>query len=134
MFSQLKNLNKQFLNPDLGLLILRVGVSFFMVHHGLDKLQNMLQGAQDFPDPIGLGAKPSMILTIFAEFFCSILLILGLFTRIAVVPLVICMLVIMFVMPDKIEINADFEHAALYFVSYLAIFFLGAGKYSFDGK
>lgn len=134
MLNSLKNLNNKWLNPDLGLLILRVGVSFFMAHHGFGKLQNYLNGATDFPDPIGLGATSSMLLTIFAEFFCSLLLIVGLFTRIAAVPLIICMLVICFVMPEKLEMNADFEHAALYLVSYLALFFLGAGKYSLDGK
>ena len=30
-----------------------------------------------FADPIGLGAITSLILTVFAEFFCSILLMLG---------------------------------------------------------
>jgi putative oxidoreductase len=134
MLKSLQNLNKSYLNPDLGLLILRVGVSFFMAHHGFGKLQNYLNGATDFPDPIGLGAMPSMLLTIFAEFFCSLLLVIGLFTRIAVVPLVICMAVITFIMPEKLEMNSDLEHAALYLVAYLAIFFLGAGKYSVDGK
>ncbi|MDZ7896996.1 MAG: DoxX family protein [Arcicella sp.] len=76
---------KKLLNPalqtpqtDYGLLILRVGLSFFMARHGYDKLQSLLAGSTDFPDPLHIGGQMSLALTVFAEFFCSILLALGL--------------------------------------------------------
>ncbi len=128
---------KKLLNPtinqaDLSILILRVGISFFMLRHGHDKFYDFfVNGARDFPDPIGLGAVPSFLLTIFAEFICSILLVLGLFSRFALITLIICMLVISFILPDKIVID-DIEHAVMFLIVYIAIFISGVGKYSVD--
>jgi putative oxidoreductase len=130
---------KKLLNPtpttpqtDYGLLILRIGISFFMVHHGYEKLQSLLAGSTDFPDPLHVGGQMSLALTVFAEFFCSILLILGLFTRFALVPLIICMLVIVLVVSAK-ESLSDKEHALLFLVAYVALLCTGAGKFSVDG-
>jgi putative oxidoreductase len=117
---------------DYGLLILRIGISFFMARHGYDKLQNLLAGSTDFPDPLHIGGQLSLALTVFAEFFCSILLALGLFTRFALIPLIICMVVIVFVVSAKESLD-DKEHALLYLVAYLALFCTGAGKFSGDG-
>jgi putative oxidoreductase len=131
---------KKLLNPtstspqaDYGLLILRVGISFFMVHHGYEKLQSLLAGSTDFPDPLHVGGQMSLALTVFAEFFCSILLALGLFTRFALVPLIICMLVIVLIVAAK-ESLADREHAIMFLVVYLGLFCTGAGKFSVDKK
>lgn len=46
-----------------------------------------------FADPFGLGPAPSLALAVFAEVFCSILIMLGIFTRLSVIPLIITMLV-----------------------------------------
>ncbi len=118
---------------NAGLLILRVGMSFFMIHHGYDKLQNFLAGVADFPDPLHVGNRLSMGLTVFAEFFCSILLILGLYTRLATIPLIICMVVVIFII-SKGEPLGEREHAIMYLISYIAIFLTGAGNYSIDHK
>jgi putative oxidoreductase len=118
---------------DYGLLILRIGISFFMARHGYDKLQNLLAGSTDFPDPLHLGGQLSLALTVFAEFFCSILLALGLFTRFALIPLIICMVVIVFVVSAKESLD-DKEHALLFLVAYMALFCTGAGKFSVDEK
>jgi putative oxidoreductase len=126
-----KFLNPTLFNADLAVLVLRVAISLFMVRHGHDKFHNFIEGARDFPDPIGLGAVPSFLLTIFAEFFCSILLILGLFSRFSLITLIICMLVIIFKLPEKIIIN-DIEHAALFLIVYVSLLISGVGKYSLD--
>jgi putative oxidoreductase len=78
MLKKLLNPNPTTPQADYGLLILRIGISFFMVHHGYEKLQSLLAGSTDFPDPLHVGGQISLALTVFAEFFCSILLILGL--------------------------------------------------------
>ncbi len=49
-----------------------------------------------FPDPVGLGSTFALSLIMFAEFFCSLLLIVGLFSRLATVPLMIGMSVAAF--------------------------------------
>jgi putative oxidoreductase len=118
---------------DYGLLILRIGISFFMARHGYDKLQNLLAGSTDFPDPLHIGGQLSLAITVFAEFFCSILLALGLFTRFALIPLIICMLVIVFVVSVKESLD-DKEHALLFLVAYIALFSTGAGKFSVDDR
>jgi putative oxidoreductase len=126
---------KKLLSPtpqtDYGLLILRIGISFFMARHGYDKLQNLLAGSTDFPDPLHVGGQLSLALTVLAEFFCSILLALGLFTRFALIPLIICMVVIVFVVSAKESLD-DKEHALLFLVAYIALFCTGAGRFSVD--
>lgn len=63
---------------SLGLLILRVGLGSLMLFgHGLGKLLSFSERAGDFADPLGVGSTTSLVLTILAEFFCSVLLILG---------------------------------------------------------
>lgn len=71
-----------------------------------------------------------MGLTIFAELFCSILLILGLFTRLATIPLLITMLVVIHL--HEWQLFDKQELAPAFFVGYLVILLLGPGKYSLD--
>ena len=62
---------------DIVLLIVRLFVGFAMLSHGFPKLQMLLEGGDiKFFDFLGLGPKISLILTVFAEFVCSIFLIL----------------------------------------------------------
>lgn len=118
-------------NTDAGLAVLRILVSAAMLVHGWDKLAAYNELFHDFGDPIGLGSEVSYILTVFAEFFCSILLIIGLFTRVAAVSLVITMLVAVFIAHGGDEWSKK-EKAALYLIPYLAILTAGPGKYSAD--
>ncbi len=126
-----KILSNQALNTDLALLILRLGISFLMARHGYDKLQTLLSGSSDFPDPLHIGGQASLFLTVFAEFFCSLLLGLGLLSRLSTIPLIICMLVIVFVLNAGSPLD-ETEHALLYVLGYLCIFFAGSGRYSID--
>jgi putative oxidoreductase len=84
-----------------------------------------------FGDPIGIGEGPSLVLTVFAELVCGVLLALGLFTRAALIPLIVTMAVAVFIVhgPDPL---ADKEFAILYLVPYVALFFYGPGKFSLD--
>lgn len=119
--------------PDISLLILRLGVGFFMIaNHGLPKLNKILAGnAHKFGNPLGLGPELSLYLTTFAEFFCSILVILGLFTRLASIPLAFTMFVAIFIVHIDDPLN-KIEFASLYFIPYILLLFQGAGKYSVD--
>ena len=82
---------------DFVLMLLRVVFGALMMMHGYHKLLNIISGQVEFADPIGIGESLSLYLTVFAEFFCSILLILGLMTRLALIPLMITMLVALFI-------------------------------------
>ena len=67
----------------------------------------------------------------FAEFFCSLLLIAGLFTRFAIVPLAITMAVAAFKAHGG-DVFGDGEMAFLYLAIYISLFLKGAGAYSAD--
>lgn len=112
--------------------ILRVGAgSLMMVNHGWDKLIHFADKAHKFADPFGIGSQASLSLTVFAEFFCAAFIILGLFTRLAAVPLVIAMGVAVFYAHNG-EFFGKGESAGLYLTCFVAIMFFGAGKASLD--
>ncbi len=116
---------------NLSVLILRLTAGGFMLTHGFPKFQKLLAGDFQFGDPIGLGPEISLILTVFAEFLCSVLLILGLGTRLATIPLIVTMAVAAFVAHGADPFGRK-ELAIFYLVVYLAILLLGGGKYSVD--
>ncbi|MCA9160817.1 MAG: DoxX family protein [Planctomycetales bacterium] len=118
---------------DSGLFVLRVAFGVFMLVHGMQKLMGFSEMADKFPDPIGIGSQLSLIMAIGAEVGCSILLILGLGTRLAVIPLAFTMIVALFIVhaadPWKVK-----ELAALYLAVYAVIFITGPGRCSLDEK
>ncbi|GGB92821.1 DoxX family protein [Dyadobacter sediminis] len=118
-------------SADWGILILRVGISLLMLTHGYAKLKGYMGGDSSFADPIGLGQEFSLILAIFAEFVCSILVILGLVTRAALVPLIITMLVAIFIIHAQDTFDKK-EHGLSFLISYITIFLTGPGRFSFD--
>src|SRR5690606_8399323 len=83
---------------SIALLLLRVVAgSSMLMNHGLKKIFNF-NGilSKGFADPFHIGSKASLGLTVFAEVFCAALLIIGLFTRLASLPLIIAMVVALF--------------------------------------
>lgn len=117
---------------DVVLLIVRLLVGFAMLSHGFPKLQMLMSGEEiQFFNFLGLGAKTSLFLTVFAEFVCSIFLILGLFTRWAAFFLLFTMLIAVLVVhaPDGFDKK---EMGMLYASIYMIYLALGPGKYSID--
>jgi putative oxidoreductase len=102
-----------------------------MIPHGYKKLLSFATKSSGFSDPFHIGGPASMSLTIFAEFFCAILIVVGLMTRLACIPLVIAMSVALFYSHHG-ELFGDGEHAALYLAGYIALLFTGPGKISLD--
>jgi putative oxidoreductase len=69
--------------------ILRIGAgSLMIINHGLMKMNHFSQMSNGFIDPFHIGSSATLSLVIFAEVFCSALIILGLFTRLACIPLI----------------------------------------------
>jgi len=117
---------------DLLSLVLRISIASFMLTHGLGKLNLLFSGSEiQFADPIGLGATISLGLAVFAEVVCSILIGLGLATRLASIPLIITMLVAAFIV-HATDPFAKKEFALLYLLIYLTVFIVGSRKYSLD--
>lgn len=123
--------NVKAISIDAGLLLIRVAAAGLMLLHGAPKLLNFSARWHKFSDPLGLGPELSFILVVFAEFFCAVFVLVGAFTRLALVPLIINMLVIVFVAHGSDPI-AKKELAVFYLVAYGALFFTGPGKYSLD--
>lgn len=121
------------ISVDWGILILRIGISLLMMTHGYPKLLKFLNGDYSFADPIGVGAELSLILTIGAEFFCSIFLILGFLTRPVLIALLFTMLVVLFVIHGDDPFGKK-EHALLFIIPYLTILLSGPGRFSLDKR
>ena len=116
---------------DWALLILRLALGVLMLTHGWGKLSKILSGSYEFGDPIGLGPVASLYLATFAEFGCSILVILGLGTRLAVIPLMIVMLVAALIVHADDPFGRK-EKPLLYLFPFLALLITGPGKFSLD--
>ncbi len=123
------NIGRRF---DIGMLILRVIVGCLIVFgHGWGKLANYGTRLDTFADPLGFGSAVSLTLTVFAEFFCGIAIVLGLLTRLSVIPLIILMMTAAFIVHADDPFGRQ-ELPILYLLSFLTIFIMGAGKYSLD--
>ena len=134
---------------SIGLLILRLGIGGYMLTHGWGKLRMLIAGDLDaIGDPIGLGGGLSLVLIVFAEFVCPLLVMVGLATRFAAMPTVIGMAVAAFVvhgsdpwtldqaarlfMAGETDFPLSKESALLYLVPFLTLVFTGPGGCSID--
>jgi putative oxidoreductase len=126
---------------NAGLLVLRVGMGVLLAPHGYDKIKNFDAYKAQFINFLGIGQTFSLGLSIFAEFFCAILVVFGLFTRLACVPLVINFLVAVFVAHGGDIIfymkngqpAGTAEHPMMYAIAFLTLLITGPGRYSADG-
>ena len=117
---------------DIGLLIFRIAIAALMLTHGTPKLLRFFGGEElSFSDPLGLGETLTFTLAVFAEFICSVLVLIGLGTRLAVIPLIITMAVVAFVVHPDDGFNRQ-ELPLLYLAGWILLFFTGSGKYSLD--
>lgn len=114
-----------------GMLLLRLGAGGLMLmNHGMDKLVHFGTKSTKFADPFHIGSTTSLALVTFAEFFCAAFIFLGLFTRLAAIPLVIAM-GIAFFLTHKGNIKEG-ELALIYLACFLVILVNGPGKVSLD--
>src|SRR5258706_4129470 len=119
------------LQADLGILLLRLIFGGLFIYIGWGKIEHYHQYLPMFKDYTGLGVKTSYNLVIFAEFFCGILVTIGLLTRLAVIPLFISMIVVFFIALKGKGVD-DKQFPLLLLILTLVIFLFGAGKYSAD--
>ncbi|HEY0984241.1 MULTISPECIES: DoxX family protein [unclassified Schlesneria] len=116
---------------SLGLLVLRVAIGCLMLVHGLQKISNFETLKTQFPDPLGMGNQLSLMSAIGAEAGCSALLILGLGTRLAAIPLAFTMMVAFFIVHAKDPWNVK-ELACAYLFVYITLILTGPGSFSLD--
>ncbi len=116
----------------LCLLLIRIAAGSFILTHGLPKIARLTSGEEiKFADPFGLGPAFSLVLVVFAEVFCSLLIILGLGTRLASIPLIITMLVAAFHAHGDDPFGTK-EKPLLFLLIFIVFLVFGSGKYSVD--
>lgn len=118
-------------STDIALLIARVGIALLMFTHGIPKIAKLSETPVQFMDFLGLGATISLCLAIFGEVICSLFIMLGIGTRLAVIPPVITMLVAVF----HVHLSDPFvkqEMGLHYLLTYVVLFIMGSGRYSLD--
>ncbi|MDG1572857.1 DoxX family protein [Robiginitalea sp. M366] len=122
------------LKKDLGLLILRVAGAGLLLTHGIPKLMRYFGDEPiKFANPIGIGEGPSHFLVMFAEVICAFLVLIGLKTRWAAVPVIIAMLVAALIAHAADPIGTK-EKSLLFAAIFISIFLMGPGTYSVDRK
>lgn len=130
---------KQVLSSDLGspfndasFLVFRVllAIQLFRVH-GLKKFRLENGQREVIPNPLGLPDKFNAIVASFADLVVPFLIILGLGTRLAVLPTIGVTAIGYFVVhrKDSLEVR---DIPFMYTLSLLLILALGAGRYSLD--
>ena len=118
-------------NIDIALLVSRIGISLMMFTHGIPKIGRLSQDPVQFLDFMGLGPQFSLILAILAEVGCSVLIIIGLGTRFAVIPLIITMMIAVIVAHGS-DPFATQEKAFQYILMYVLLLITGSGRFSLD--
>ena len=118
---------------DLALLLLRLFGGGFIMTHGIPKLMKIINGNWGFANPIGIGSEASLALTAFAEAICGFLIILGLKTRWATIPLIIAMAVAGFIHHAADPFSGK-EKPLLFLLIFVVLAITGAGKHSLDQR
>ena len=128
--------------PNFGLLLLRLVICMpLFLKHGTEKLFTFgptlqhFQDPQRVLDPLHIGVFPTLVIAMIADGICSLLMMFGLATRWAALFAFGNLFVVWGIVDHFVTIKKGLnpgEPAFLYMGGCLAIFFLGAGKFSLD--
>ncbi len=120
--------------PDLGLLYTRLaGAALLLWVHGLPKLLHWQHELAHIEDPLHLGGGVTLACALFAEVVCPLLVAIGLFTRLASLPVLFLLLVSMvLVHPDWTIEQGQFGWLLIIVFGTLALG--GGGRYSVDAR
>ncbi len=117
---------------NAAMLLLRLALGGLMMKHGYDKLIHFAEYKAKFINFMGIGQTTSLALVVFAEFFCALFIMIGLFTRLAAIPLIVAMCVALFKAHNS-DFMGEGEMATLYLAGYITLLIVGPGKVSVDG-
>lgn len=114
----------------LGLLFLRVSAALLLLHiHGLPKLLNWSTELQRIEDPFGLGPTLTLAMAVFAEVICPVLLMLGVFARLACLPVLAVLGVALAVVHPKWTLEQA-QFAWLFTVLFAGLAITGPGAWA----
>ena len=121
---------------DAGLLALRlIAAGTLLLKHGLEKIEHFRAMSAHFPDPLHLGAAPSLIIAFLGDFVCSLLILLGLGTRWAAAFSFLNILTAWAFVHHFVFFGKAADHGeliVLYLAALLTLILAGPGKYSLD--
>ncbi|MFC6876384.1 DoxX family protein [Flavobacterium myungsuense] len=115
-----------------GISLIRIGTGILIIMFGKELFDEaMMDDYTKFLTDVGMPAPRSMLtLAKLIELIGGVLLVVGLFTRIVVVPLMATMLTIIWYMSEGNFFNGG--TASTFFLLFLALLFLGSGTFSLD--
>lgn len=113
------------------ILAARIFFGLLLINHGITKWLAFENIAISFPDPLGVGSLISLILTIFAEVFCSMGFILGLLYRLCLIPMIFTMCIAAFVIHGNDPLTTK-EPALMFLFIFIILFIAGPGYISVD--
>lgn len=117
---------------NAGKLLIRLAAGGMMLTHGIPKIGRLFgEGPVKFADPFGLGPEISLVMAIFAEVICAVLVMVGFKTKLATIPLMLTMLTAAFYAHWSDPFGKK-ELSLLFSLVFLAILIMGPGKYAFD--
>ncbi|WGK92711.1 DoxX family protein [Pseudomonas migulae] len=113
---------------DIGLFFLRVSGGLFLLWvHGLPKLLNYNAQLQVIEDPFHLGANVTLMLAIFAEVLCPLLIMVGVLVRLACLPILsVLWIALLFVHPQWSLEEGQFGWLLL--ILFTSLFIAGPGR------
>jgi putative oxidoreductase len=115
---------------ELGLLWLRVSAALFLLFvHGLPKLLHFNEQLQLIEDPFHLGPAVTLSLAIVAEVACPLLIIAGVLTRLACLPVLCVLLIAVGVVHPGWTLEQG-QFAWLLLILFSAILLAGPGRLS----
>lgn len=115
---------------DLGLLFLRAsGALFLLWVHGLPKVLNYSEQLKLIEDPFHLGAHVTLLLAIFAEVLCPVLIVAGVLVRLACLPILAVLLIAMLVVhPEWTLFEGQFGWLLL--IIFTSVLIAGPGRFT----
>jgi putative oxidoreductase len=116
---------------NFAILVLRVVFGVLIMAHGYDKLIHFGDKQHTFMNFLGIGATLSLALVIFAEFFCGLFVVLGLFTRLSCLPIIITLVVAVWKAHHG-AVFGDGQPATLFLTAFVVLLFVGPGRVSVD--
>lgn len=119
------------LKSSLLLLFLRLTVGGMFMTHGIHKWVNFDSMKEYFPDPLHVRSCVSLGMVIFAEVFCCVGFITGTLFRLALLPMMFTMIMVVFIVNEG-QPFVPRELAALYLCLFLVCFSTGPGSLSLD--
>ena len=120
-------------NPDIGVLILRMTVGGLLLLHGIHKISAGLDNQMQLLSENGLPGQ-LMYFVYISEILAPVLLVMGAFTRISALTIIITMMTVIYVLPVPL-LGLDQRGASMielqlfYLLIPVALFFIGPGRY-----